>query len=736
MFAWLMVAQWVAGVAAAIWIVPQTWIGATSKVNLHVWASIFLGAAIAALPVFLALRHPGQVLTRHVIAFAQMLFSALLIHVTGGRIETHFHVFGSLAFLAFYRDWRVLITATVIVAADHMARGLFWPASVFGVLTTSSWRWVEHAGWVIFEDTFLLFSIQQSLKEMTEVSAHRAGLESINSEIEEQVRKRTAELTVAHEELQMREERFRSLSASAPIGIFLRDTSGKALYFNPAWLKITGLSLEESVGDGWQKAIHPEDKPGLLAARLATTGPGQDLDHEFRFIRPTGEVRWVQARSVPVRDNQGVITGHVGTVEDITERKRAGELLRLQEAALRSAANVIVITNREGNIVWTNPAFTHITGYTADEALGKNPRVLQHKSAKSSYSPDYYQNLWKTISSGEVWHGEFHNARKDGSELIEEATITPVPDEKGEITHYVAVKQDITARKHAEAELARAQKELVEASRYAGMAEVATGVLHNVGNALNSVNVSATLVAESTRKSKIVNLNKIVELIDQNQSDLGRFFRSDPKGLKIPGYLRQLSAHLAAEQKKIISETETLCKNIDHIRDIVTMQQSLAKASGVTETLAAQELVENAIQMNASSLARHDVQIIKDFADAAVTIERHKALQVLINLIRNAKQSCDETNRDDKQITLRIRNTESRVRISVTDNGIGIPPENLTRIFNHGFTTKKSGHGFGLHSSANAAREMGGSLQAYSEGSDRGATFTLELPAADPKHLP
>src|SRR5437016_14440134 len=166
-FARLMVFQWLAGIAAALWISPKTWAGASSQTHWHVWAAIFLGGAIASFPVFLVWKKPGRALTRHTIAVAQMLTSALLIHLTGGRIETHFHVFGSLAFLAFYRDWRVLISATVVVAVDHLLRGLFLPQSVFGVVTPSSWRWLEHAGWVIFEDVFLLISIQQRSEEHT-----------------------------------------------------------------------------------------------------------------------------------------------------------------------------------------------------------------------------------------------------------------------------------------------------------------------------------------------------------------------------------------------------------------------------------------------------------------------------------------------------------------------------------------------------------------------------------------
>ena len=194
MFARLLVFQWIAGITAALWISPKTWIGATSQIHVHVWAAIFLGGAISGFPVFLAYKRPGQTATRHAIAAAQMLTSALLIHLTGGRIETHFHVFGSLAFLAFYRDWRVLLSATVIVAGDHLVRGLFWPESVFGVISASSWRWLEHAGWVLFEDFFLVISIRQGLLDMREVAERQARLEAVNESIERQVEERTADL--------------------------------------------------------------------------------------------------------------------------------------------------------------------------------------------------------------------------------------------------------------------------------------------------------------------------------------------------------------------------------------------------------------------------------------------------------------------------------------------------------------------------------------------------------------
>jgi signal transduction histidine kinase/DNA-binding response OmpR family regulator len=166
MFAALMILQWIGAVVAALLLSPMTWSGSESHVHPHVWLAVFLGGGLASLPVYLAWRFPGRVVTRHVIALAQIMFSSLLIHVSGGRIETHFHVFGSLAFLAFYRDWKVLVPATVAVAADHFLRGAFWPQTVFGVTTAAPWRWIEHAAWVLFEDVFLVISCRNGVREM------------------------------------------------------------------------------------------------------------------------------------------------------------------------------------------------------------------------------------------------------------------------------------------------------------------------------------------------------------------------------------------------------------------------------------------------------------------------------------------------------------------------------------------------------------------------------------------
>src|SRR5437667_12051166 len=206
LFAGLLTFQWLAGIVLAFWISPKTWAGSLSATHIHVWSALFLGGVISAFPVYLGMIRPGHVSTRHAIAIGQMLMGALLIHLTGGRIETHFHVFGSLAFLAFYRDWRVLVTGTAVVAIDHLLRGMFFPRSVYGVLSVTVWRTLEHAGWVVFEDIFLIHACVQGRRELQEIASRQADLENTHQEIEARVCQRTEELAASRHELEMTNE--------------------------------------------------------------------------------------------------------------------------------------------------------------------------------------------------------------------------------------------------------------------------------------------------------------------------------------------------------------------------------------------------------------------------------------------------------------------------------------------------------------------------------------------------
>lgn len=469
-FSVLMPLQWLAGVAIALWISPLTWTGTTSRLHPHLIAAILLGGLINVLPVLLALFRPGAFATRSVIAVGQMLMSALLIHLMGGRIETHFHVFGSLAFLAFYRDWRVFIPATLVVALDHVLRGLFWPESVFGILTASPWRWLEHAGWVLFEETFLLISCAQSVREMRDIARQRAQLEGTNQRIEAEVVARTAEL--------------------------------------------------------------------------------------------------------------------------------------------RSA-----------------------------------------------------------------------------------------------------------------------QDENLRMARRAGMADIATNVLHNVGNVLNSANVSASIISDKLRKSGTADLRRATSLLEQHLDDPGAYVGSDPRGKHLPRFFIELGRQMAADEENLLAEVTALSKSIGHIKEIVAVQQNYAGGSGFIEEVDLAELLDDAAQIDAASMARHKIAVSREYAKLPrVRIDKQKFLQIAINLLSNAKHAVIEGPTEERRIAIRLlRPADDLVRVEVADNGIGIEAKNLTRIFSQGFTTRKEGHGFGLHSAANLATELDGRLTVHSAGLSRGATFIFEF---------
>lgn len=262
------------------------------------------------------------------------------------------------------------------------------------------------------------------------------------------------------------------------------------------------------------------------------------------------------------------------------------------------------------------------------------------------------------------------------------------------------------------------------------MAEIATAVLHNVGNVLNSVNVSADLVSNQMRTSKVQGLGKVAQLMNEHVNDLSDFLANDPKGKMLPDYLLKLAEVVTAEQQGIVEELGQLTKGIDHIKTIVAAQQSYAVAVSVVETVSVAGLVDDALRMSAGSLERQGVTLVKRIADLPLLpLDRHRVLLILVNLISNAKHALEGVADRSPCVTLDACLVDASVlRISVTDNGNGITPEHLARIFSHGFTTRKEGHGFGLHSCALAAQEMGGRLTVHSDGAGQGATFTLDIP--------
>lgn len=331
---------------------------------------------------------------------------------------------------------------------------------------------------------------------------------------------------------------------------------------------------------------------------------------------------------------------------------------------------------------------------------------------------DQFNTMLDEIQRGEA---ELQNAHNELEHRVAERTA--------QLTHSnEELSREVAERIRAEEELEAAHHRLMDTARRAGMAEIATGVLHNVGNVLNSINISATLVADSLRQSKLSQLARAVALLDEHEDDLASYVATDTQGKQIPRFLRIVTDHLLAEHREMIGESETLTTKVDHVKAIIATQQSYAGATGVIESFDLSETLEDSIKLQSAAFERHGIRISREFAELPpVVADKQKLLQILINLVKNAK---DAMLQGGKQNTLTIRTLllDDAVRVEVCDTGVGIHQENLTRIFSHGFTTKADGHGFGLHSCANAAREMGGSLSARSDGLGKGASFILELP--------
>jgi PAS domain S-box-containing protein len=575
LFAWLMVVQWLAGIAAALWISPRAWAGQYSHIHIHVWVALFLGGMISGFPIFMALTRAGSVLTRHVIAVGQMLSCGLLVHLMGGRIEAHFQYFGILAFLAFYRDWRVLLTGTAVAAADHCLRGLFWPESMFGVLVADWWRWLEHVGWILFEDVFLLLAIRQNLREMMSVAERQAKLETVNETIERTVDERTRELR-----------------------------------------------------------------------------------------------------------------------NEIAERVRAEESLRLLGSAVEQSKESIVITDAEldlpgPKIIFVNRAFTQMTGYTAAEAVGKTPRILQGARTDKTV----LARLRKNLEQGEIFSGEAVQYRKDGTEYDQEWQIAPLRDAGGKITHFVAIQHDITERKRLEGHLFQSQK-------METVGKLAGGIAHEFNSIMTAIiGQSELLLADLPPQNPLAkNATEIRKAADRAAT---------------------LTRQLLAFGRKQILRPEILDLNAV----IVGMENTLLHLMG------------------------RNVQVHFSFADGlkSVKADAGQIEQVIVNVAMNAADAMPNGGKltiETANVTLDAgyvsRFPELKagefVMLAIGDSGAGMTDAVKARVFEPFFTTKGVGQGtgLGLATCHGIIKQSGGHIALYSE-LGRGTTVKIYLPEAGQK---
>lgn len=388
----------------------------------------------------------------------------------------------------------------------------------------------------------------------------------------------------------------------------------------------------------------------------------------------------------------------------------------------------------DGSLTYGNPHLEEILGIGPDSLSGRG--WISALMGRGYVEDDYVIEVadsppWlEAIRNHQAWDGEIRVMTGEEPRWLALRLLPMTGEDDG----LVGTLEDISARKRSEAEREAMAEEREKLSREAGMAAVATNVLHNVGNVLNSVNVSAQMAQDRLADSCQGELATLAQMITAQSTDLTTFVQEDPVGQALPELIGTLAETMEQDQAEINEELTHLVKNIEHIKVIVQMQQSFARTTHLPQCMEVSEFVEEALALGMAGLERHGITIYREFESLpSITVDKHKSLEIIINLLSNAKHAIQEHPASVRRLTIQTTHGETgMVNISVIDTGVGISPENLKRIFGHGFTTRAKGHGFGLHSAANGAQALGGQLQVASQGLGKGASFTLTLPLNPP----
>jgi two-component system sensor histidine kinase/response regulator len=693
-FARLMLFQWLAGIAIAVIVSPRTWAGQSSSIHLHVWAAIFLGGAISSFPIVLALTRPGAAVTRYTIGIAQMLFSGLLVHLTGGRIESHFHIFGSLAFLAFYRDWRVLIPATIVVALDHLVRGIYFPFSVYGVLAASPWRSVEHAAWVLFEDFFLIISCLSSVREMRLIAVRQVELEETNAVIEDKVVQRTTELRAS-------EERTRLIVATAHDAFIGMDADGLVMDWNPRAEATFGWSREEALGQPMHDLIIPPKYREMHVRGLKhflATGEGPVLNKliEVSGLRRDGREIPIELMISPIRIGDTFIFS--ASLRDITERKQAEQALRESEERFqivtRATHDGLWDWDLQKNTVWLSDSFGSLFGYEPGK-FEPSPDFWM-----KNIHPDDLEAVMSSLnaflaSRAEIWSGEYRLRCADGSYAFVFPRGYVIRDADGKPLRMVGSLMNINRQKQAQEEL-RLAKEAADAANLA-KSEFLANMSHEIRTPMNGIIGMTDLVLETdlepgqreylgmVKSSAYSLLGLVNDILDFSKIEAGKMeIESINFSLRdrIRELLKPLIVHAAQKQLKLVSVIPA--KVPDHLRgDPLRLGQILLN------------LIGNAIKFT----QRGEIVV-------AVSVESES--------------------RDSEDPIL--NDSEYRLHFSVADTGIGIPVEKQKAIFeafaqvDSSTTRHYGGTGLGLAIASRLIQQMQGRIWVESE-VGKGTTF-------------
>ncbi len=538
----------------------------------------------------------------------------------------------------------------------------------------------------------------------------------------------------------------------SPIAQFAIGLDHKVTYWNRACELLTGVSAEEMLGtDNQWKPFYSQKRPVL--ADFIINGDFSNFKKLYKekqiiksefiphaweatdfFESLGGKPRHVFFLAAPIFDNDGKITGVVETLQDITSKIHAENELLEREARFHALfaksrdANLLLI---DGVYVDCNEACLEMLKATRDQVVGTSPAFLSpERQPDGRLSTEAAEdNIHEVMETGST-RFEWVHQRLDGTEFWTEVVATNI-NINGKDGLF-GVWRDISERKLAEDALEEAQKELIEKAHQAGMANVATGTLHNVGNILNSVKTSAQVIADVAKASSVSGLKKANNILRENIECLDEFILHNPKGKKLMQYYLKLEEGFDLEQAKMIEYLVRLEDKVNAIDDVISAQQSYAGISSLSEECTLSEIVEDALTMQFGSTEHFNIEVIKDFQDVPnVMAQRVKLVHILINLIKNARESIIEAGTEEKNMTISINAHDNTVFVKVKDTGTGIAASNLDKIFTYGFTTKENGHGFGLHSCSNYMKEMGGNIKVESEGEGKGTTFILHFQHPD-----
>ncbi|QQR56673.1 MAG: PAS domain S-box protein [Candidatus Melainabacteria bacterium] len=442
MFSHLLITQWIAGIIISITISPLAWAGKSSYLHPHVWFAIAFGALITLPALQFIYMYPGKPFTRQIVAICQILFSVLLIHLTGGRIETHFHIFGSLAFLAFYRDWKVICTATAMVLIDHIIRGIYIPESVYGVLVSNPWRSIEHAVWVVFEDIILFNSCSRGLAELKEVSFQRARIEETNSQIQELAELRASKLASS-------EQKLSTVMDTVLDAFIMTDANGTITSWNKQAESIFGWKGEDAINSNLATFISLPPHTVTGYSRVATLM----MDENRHFAKKRTELTAFHKNGseVPI---EITLTPHAlddtfifsAFIRDITDRRKSEMTAKQLAAIIDASEDAIIGENLDGTIYSWSPGAERMYGYSAKEMIGANTRLIVPADQIQEFD-----QITSRITRGEsVNDYETVRVKRDGSIIEISQAVSPMKNELGVIQGISVIARDITHRKEVE----------------------------------------------------------------------------------------------------------------------------------------------------------------------------------------------------------------------------------------------------------------------------------------------